>query len=281
MGFIYKISNNINNKLYIGKTCSTIENRWSHHKNAYQKYDWHLYKAMRKYGINNFKIEIIEQCDNNLLNEREMYWINKLDTYKNGYNSTTGGDGRLQIDRNFVKEQWLNGKSTKEIAILLGEKTHSSTVVDILKELQLYDLEEVKKRKMLEVAKSQSGGEVIQYNEDGQELKRYNSVLEAATAINGIASSIQSAIYSGGSRYGFFWSREGRKEKPNFHKITRNPPKAVLQYTKDNIFIKEFPTAAEAGREVNAANASSITAVCRGRRKTAYGYIWRYKNDIN
>lgn len=236
---------------------------------------------MRKYGIDNFYIEMIEQCDDNLLNEREIYWINKLDTYKNGYNSTTGGDGRLQIDRNFVKEQWIKGKSAKEIAILLGKKTHSSTIVDILKELGLYDLEEVKKRKMLEVAKSQSGGEVIQYNEDGQELKRYNSVLEAATAVNGIASSIQSAIYSGGSRYGFFWSREGREEKPNFHKITRNPPKEVLQYTKDNVFIKEYKTAAEAGRAVGAANAGAIGSVCRGKRKTAYGYIWRYKNDIN
>jgi len=50
-----------------------------------------LYMAMRKHGAGIFHIELIEECDNNLLNEREKYWISQYDSYKHGYNSTPGG----------------------------------------------------------------------------------------------------------------------------------------------------------------------------------------------
>ena len=102
MGYIYKISNSINDKLYIGKTCTTLSNRWSHYISDYTKYDWHLYRAMRKYGIENFSIELVEECEDNKLNEQEQYWINYYNSYNNGYNMTIGGDGRIQIDRSLV-----------------------------------------------------------------------------------------------------------------------------------------------------------------------------------
>ena len=46
---------------------------------------------MRKYGIENFTFSVIEECSQEQLNEREIYWIEYYDTYKNGYNSTLGG----------------------------------------------------------------------------------------------------------------------------------------------------------------------------------------------
>ena len=280
MGYIYKISNNINDKLYIGKTCTTILNRWSHHKNDYLKYDWHLYRAMRKYGIENFRISIVEECNDELLNEREVYWISYYDTLHNGYNETIGGEGRQQLNRDIIKEEWLKGKSAQEIANFIGEKTHSSTIINILKELNLYDLDEVKKRKMLDIAKKQSIGQIIQYDEKGNEICRYDSVLAAANAVNGKTNSIQSAIYSGGSRYGYFWSRE-QKEVPKFKEIKQPKIRPILQFDKNNNFIDKYNSAAEAARENNATDGSSILKVCKGKRKTAYGYIWRYENDFN
>ena len=104
MGLIYKIINDINDKIYIGKTCTTLDHRWNQHLYSYQVEDWNLYKAMRKYGIEHFTIIKIEQIDNNLLNEREIYWIKYYNSYKNGYNMTEGGDGRIQLNRNFIKE---------------------------------------------------------------------------------------------------------------------------------------------------------------------------------
>ena len=79
MSCIYKIENQINGKVYIGKTTHPIKQRWYEHKyNAiYQpNLKYHLYKAMRKYGIDNFDICCIEEVsDDNDLSERERYWI--------------------------------------------------------------------------------------------------------------------------------------------------------------------------------------------------------------
>ena len=94
---IYKITNKINNKVYIGKSTS-IERRFSEHKSPYE---WGrlpnkpLYLAFIKYGLNNFIFEIIEECDEKSLNQREIYWIkqyNSTDAEK-GYNISAGGDG--------------------------------------------------------------------------------------------------------------------------------------------------------------------------------------------
>lgn len=274
MGIIYKISNSINDKIYIGKTSTTLLNRWYHHKNAYLKYDWHLYRAMRKYGIENFKIEEIENCSDENLNDRERYWIKYYDSYNKGYNETEGGEGRVQINRQYVKEQWNLGLSSKQIADSLG--VWPSSIINILKELNIYNIEEIKKRKMLDISKIQSEGKIIQYNEDGIELNKYNSVLEAAKSVNGLANSIHSAITSGGSRYGYFWGREQDK-KPNFHKISRPKVQKIYQYDKNNNLINEFDNAAEAARALNVSSPSSILKVCKKQRKTAYGFIWSYE----
>ena len=91
---IYKITNLINGHSYIGQSIC-IELRWKNHK-CYDKEceNYPLYRAFRKYGIDNFSFEIIEECEPNLLNEKEVYWINFYNTYSNGYNQTSGGDGR-------------------------------------------------------------------------------------------------------------------------------------------------------------------------------------------
>jgi hypothetical protein len=90
---IYKITNNINSKSYIGLS-KNIEKRWLAHKYNYRHNinDTVLCKAFNKYGIDNFNFSILELCDKNRLSEREIYWIVKYDSYNHGYNSTTGGE---------------------------------------------------------------------------------------------------------------------------------------------------------------------------------------------
>ena len=75
MGFIYKISNTVNSKKYIGLTTNSIEHRFKQHKYKSKTSDCLLYMAMRKYGVDKFYIEQIEECDNTLLKEKERYWI--------------------------------------------------------------------------------------------------------------------------------------------------------------------------------------------------------------
>lgn len=87
---IYKITNTINNMCYIGKSLC-IEDRLKQHKNGIKSNE-HLQNAIRKYGIENFKFEILEECSRENYNLRERYWINFYDSMNNGYNETSGGE---------------------------------------------------------------------------------------------------------------------------------------------------------------------------------------------
>jgi group I intron endonuclease len=93
---IYKITNQINGKIYIGKTILTIEKRLKRHFYlADKKINRYLYDAINKYNKENFIIELIEECEYNLANEREIYYINFYSSNNKeiGYNMTIGGDG--------------------------------------------------------------------------------------------------------------------------------------------------------------------------------------------
>ena len=95
MGHVYKITNTITQDEYIGKS-KEIKRRWNRHKQlARTDGQTYLYRAMRKYGINNFKLSIIEECSPDILNEREMYWIKERQPL---YNMTEGGDGGNTAD---------------------------------------------------------------------------------------------------------------------------------------------------------------------------------------
>ena len=93
---IYKIENLINHKIYIGQSVN-IDKRWREHKKNFldeedSSYNTHLYKSMRKYGIENFDFSIVELCLQEELNEKERFWVSYYDSFFNGYNLTFGGD---------------------------------------------------------------------------------------------------------------------------------------------------------------------------------------------
>lgn len=105
IGYIYKITNTQNGKVYIGKTTRTIAIRWGQHlKKAKQRVNNYLYDAMNHYGCDNFSIETIETCSQENLNGREKYWINFYNAQEIGYNRTCGGDGGNTWELNQNKE---------------------------------------------------------------------------------------------------------------------------------------------------------------------------------
>lgn len=88
---IYRITNKVDGRFYIGKTTKPVEERFKAHIKNHKKQDTYLYRAMRKYGIEQFIIEQIESVsDKTELNEKEKYWISQLSP---NYNMTIGGDG--------------------------------------------------------------------------------------------------------------------------------------------------------------------------------------------
>lgn len=121
MAYIYKITNDINGKIYIGKTLLTIEERFKQHCRDSQRESMNhrpLYSAMRKYGCNHFSVEIVEETD--LPEERERYWIEYYGSFKNGYNATIGGDGRPYVDVDLILSTYANIQNCAKTAEMLG-----------------------------------------------------------------------------------------------------------------------------------------------------------------
>lgn len=133
---IYCITNLINNKKYVGKTMLSIQERWRKHCQDSKREKCEkrpLYSAFNKYGIENFKIECLEEIDDpQILSEREIYWINELESYGNkGYNATKGGDGKILYDYKEIIELYNLGYSCIKVAEKIG--CHQDTVRTVLK----------------------------------------------------------------------------------------------------------------------------------------------------
>lgn len=119
VGYIYKISNDINDKIYVGKTLKPIRERFLEHGRAAKKRIYEkrpLYNAINKYGLSHFQITLLEECPIEKLSEREQYWIAELDSYDTGYNATLGGDGAILLNYQDIINGFLNGKLLQELA---------------------------------------------------------------------------------------------------------------------------------------------------------------------
>ena len=117
MAYIYKITNDINGKVYVGKTEHSIERRFKKHcrdrlKRRCEKRP--LYSAMNKYGIEHFHVELIESTNNP--NEREAFWIDKFNSYHNGYNATKGGDGKSYLNYDLIIRRYLEVQNIAEVS---------------------------------------------------------------------------------------------------------------------------------------------------------------------
>ena len=116
---IYKITNNIDGKCYIGQS-KDIEARWKKHISVYNNKtapNYKLYRAMKKYGLSSFRFEIIEECEPEELNSREIYWIQYYDSFFNGYNMTLGGEACNGTNDKEVYQYTLSGKLIKNITL--------------------------------------------------------------------------------------------------------------------------------------------------------------------
>ena len=205
MPYIYQIVNKLNDKVYVGKTLNNIEKRWKEHCCDYLKPTNEkrpLYAAMRKYGIENFKISILEKVSEDEINEKETEWIEILGSFKYGYNATKGGDGKHYADYDLIYSLFQEGKNNLQIQEIT--KYDCATVA---KALQLKGITELERKKR--------GREIMQ--------------------------------------------------------------NAVIMMNKDTEQdIQIFPSIAQAYQFLNKEHSGHIASVCNGKRKTAYGYKWRY-----
>lgn len=172
-GFIYCIKNLINGKLYIGKTTKTIESRWKEHVHDSSRRDMEnrpLYRAFNKYGIDNFEISLVEECEISLLSDREIYWISYYKSNVNGYNATYGGDGKILYDYNKIIEVYNLKKNIIHTANEIGccVDTIRNVLVSAGIKIEIPIVGVCNERKC-----------VAAYDKNGEFVKSFNSIAEA------------------------------------------------------------------------------------------------------
>lgn len=173
MAYIYQIINDINNKIYIGKTEFSIDKRFKEHcSDAFKERNEKrpLYSAMRKYGIEHFHIELIEETD--FPEEREKYWIEQKQSFKKGYNATLGGDGKKYLDYDLIIASYKEIKSVKDTAISLGISSDSVSNILRINNISIITPSEVIQKKY--------GKVVNMYDLQNTFLKTFPSVNAAA-----------------------------------------------------------------------------------------------------
>ena len=210
-GYIYKITNLINQKAYIGKTVNSISERWEEHKRDCKRFsDRPLYRAFNKYGIDNFKVELVEEVDIKDLSEREIYWIGYYHTYTEGYNATLGGDGKILYDYDLIAELIRNQYSTQEIIQEVGCCADTVRLVAKKNNLSI-------KKEFSDCMNPKK--QVEQYDKQGNYIQSFESYAAAA------------------------------------------------QWLEDNGYVSGHLNGVR----------SHIGDVCKGKRKTAYKFVWKDK----
>lgn len=200
MSYIYKITNNINGKVYIGKTNKTIMKRFKKHCEDSLKYkERPLYRAFNKYGIKSFSVNEIEECNPNIVNEREKYWIEYYNSFKNGYNATLGGDGKSYLDYDLIYKTYKEIKSITETAKIIGCSKDSVKIV-----LENYN---VSQKEILNNVKIKSGKAVAMIDKvTGKILKTFINTHEAGRYLGKTHQHIQEVCQGKRkSAYGYFW----------------------------------------------------------------------------
>ena len=246
---IYKIVNKINNKVYIGQTICFKKRKYSHKislnkgKSRCRKlqYSWN------KHGESNFKFEIIETCTKDILNEREIYWINFYNSVNNGYNLENGGTLNKGLSKETKKLM-----STNNPRVWKGKfgKEHNTSKT------------------------------IHQYSLKGDYIASYGSCYEAARILGKNYKSINSCVNNScKSAHGFQWSFEFYKNIDAYYipkKQNYYQERPVNMLDNNGNIIKTFKSSADAQRELQK-NKNKIFEVCKGKRKHWAGYKWEYK----
>lgn len=141
---IYKIENNINHKIYVGQS-KNIHNRMLQHRSElrHRKHiNSHLQKAVDKYGLDNFSFIVIEKCPIGLLDEREVYWIEKLQSAnrKYGYNSSLGGQAHRLVSEATRKLMRENFEGEKSRTAKISEETAKQIVQMLLSSKSIHGI---------------------------------------------------------------------------------------------------------------------------------------------
>lgn len=301
---IYKATNKTTKKEYIGLTKNKLSKRKADHKRKAKlgKSKMAFHDAIRKYGFEDFDLEVIDSAETlEELNEKEIFWIKKLNTLvPNGYNLEQGGKVKVFLEETlqkmkkanrdyakvkfyswdengFIKEYESKKQLAKEIGIFHG------TTIDndrgYFKNGVLYT-----RNKVLTEKQKQRLKKILHFSKDGTLLGSYFSTLEMEKKTKGKYWNTAIGDILRGKRVYFedlttvIWS--DRKSELNLeYEKKYYQEKKVVKKTLKGERLEIYKTIKEAREKNNIKDRSGIGYVCIGKRKTCGGFKWEFLEE--
>lgn len=263
MGFIYKITNTITNKCYIGETIKSPEHRWKQHLQKIKKGEGcpALRDAINSYGLESFTFEVILNCPDEERFAREIEMIKQYNSQvPNGYNILPGG---------------ICGGG------FIGKKHNEETIEKIKESSKKFheenpDYFETYREKHKEAMKNVDISSVVKNSE-----KFRKAVEEGRVGANGhkdgkISEETKKKISKSVKKY-FEEKGEGNHINVENHRkvMAKAVGKKVAQYNEKNEFIAEYPSISEAGRQADISK-SNIQHALKNQERKAGGFYWKY-----
>lgn len=286
MGYIYKIENIINHKIYVGQTTKNKpEQRFKEHIQRSHKPDTFFHEAIHKHGAENFTFSVIEEVKDEDLDAREIYWISYYDSYNKGYNMTYGG-------KTMVKQKYCKASDEKILDCYFNQANRNG--VETARILNISEDTVYRRLKEYNIA-TRSKSEVAKDNNKKyykpiwqvdintlQVIKEWPNIAEAHNIlhVNDSALEAKKAKVS----QGYFWCYANKESydlllnRVKDADLNRNlQGRYVIQQIDINTdeVINTFSTIREATHYLGKTRVDPISLAVNGHQKTAHGYKWK------
>lgn len=286
-GIIYKVTNTVNNKLYIGQTIKALNERKNgHHQTQDNTY---FHRAIAKHGRDIFVWEVIDTSatDSKTLNELEIHYIKTLKTHstQHGYNMTWGGDSSWEIGRlhkiktvsqfdingNYIAtyESLTDGANAAEILLhrvsysaINGHPTHNTR--------WQFGNSQVYEHKL-----RARGTTVYQFDASSNCIASFDNAIHACEQTSIPYDTIRNCcIGTGNSAGGYFWSYN---DTATFSKPARAAvnKRSILKLDSNNNILEEFKTLSAIS--TNASYRQSIRLRLSNGKTCSDGFYWKRK----
>lgn len=226
MGCIYLIENKVNGKRYVGQTYKTLNERWAEHIKATfckKRLGMLIHRAIKKYGVNSFDLSVIEECAEELLSEREIFWIAEKKTFVDdhpdkGYNLTRGGEGgkksdivKKRISESIKKTFAENPEIRERCSNSMRGKKHKPETIVKMSASRMGDKNPMKGRFGADhptFGKTIPPMPIVQFDTLGNVIAQFISMNSAAHQIGCAPSTIWKAVHTGKLYSCSFWKKQ-------------------------------------------------------------------------